>query len=84
MSRNGIPFAALAIGLSLCHSGTFGAEPSKSAFPGAFDRPPTSEQPSLSRDEQSKLKDELARARDRQNSQVKTKKATPAPKMKEH
>ena len=82
MSRNGIPLAALALGLSLCPGGTFAAEPSKRAFPGAFDRPPTSEQPALTKDEQSKLKDELTKARDRQNSQVKTKEAGPPSKTK--
>jgi hypothetical protein len=83
MSRNGkiLPLAALALGLSLSHSEAFAAEPSKSAYPGAFDRPPASEQPALTKDEQSKLRDELTRARDRQNSQVKTKEAAP-PKSK--
>ena len=82
MSRNGIPLAALALGFSLCPGAAFAAEPSRSAFPSAFDRPPASEQPSLTKDEQSKLKDELTKARDRQNSQVKTKDAAPAPKSK--
>ena len=77
-----IRLAALAVGLSLTHSAAFAAEPSKNAYPGAFDRPPANEQPALTKDEQSKLKDDLTKARDRQNSQVKTKEATPAPKKK--
>lgn len=84
MSRNRkiIPLAVLALGLSLSHSLAFAAEPSKSAYPGAFDRPPANEQPALTKDEQSKLKNELTKARDRQNSQVKTKETAPAPKSK--
>ena len=84
MSRNKriIPLAVLALGLSLSHSAAFAAEPSKSAYPGAFDRPPANEQPALTKDEQSKLKDELTKARDRQSSQVKTKETAPAPKSK--
>ena len=83
MSRNqkSIPLAVLALGLSLSHSGAF-AEPLKNAYPGAFDRPPANEQPALTKDEQSKLRDELTRARDRQSSQVKTKETAPAPKSK--
>ncbi|SHN87100.1 hypothetical protein SAMN05444170_6998 [Bradyrhizobium erythrophlei] len=84
MSRNErvIRLAALALGLALTHSGAFAAEPSKNAYPGAFDRPPVNEEPALTKDEQSKLKDDLTKARDRQNSQVKTKEATPALKTK--
>ena len=84
MSRNetSIPLAVLALGLSLTHSGAFAAEPSKNAYPGAFDRPPANEQPALTKDEQSKLKNELTKARDRQNSQMKTKEAAPASKSK--
>ena len=84
MSRNEkiSPMAALALALALCHSRALAAEPPKTAYPGAFDRPPASEQPALTKDEQSKLKDELTRARDRQNSQVKAKEAAPAPKAK--
>jgi hypothetical protein len=83
MSRNKkiVPLAALALGLSLSHS-ALAAEPSKSAYPSAFDRPPSSEQPALTKDEQSKLKNELTKARDRQSSQVKTREAVPAPKSK--
>jgi hypothetical protein len=85
MSKNGkiTLWAALALGLSLANSdGSLAAEPSKSAYPGAFDRPPANEQPALTKDEQSKLKDDLTKARDRQNSQVKTKEAAPATKTK--
>jgi hypothetical protein len=77
-----VPLAVLALGLALSHSATFAAEPSKNAYPGAFDRPPANEQPALTKDEQSKLKDDLTKARDRQNSQVKTKEAAPLPKSK--
>jgi len=84
MSRNKriIPLAVLALGVSLSHSEAFAAEPSKNAYPGAFDRPPANEQPALTKDEQSKLKNELTKARDRQNSQVKTTEAAPASKSK--
>jgi hypothetical protein len=84
MLRNerSILLAVLALGLSLSHSAAFAAEPSKNAYPGAFDRPPANEQPALTKDEQSKLKDDLTKARDRQNSQVKTKEAAPVPKSK--
>jgi hypothetical protein len=84
MSKNqrSIPLAALALGLSLSCGGAFAAEPSKNAYPGAFDRPPANEEPALTKDEQSKLKDELTKARDRQNSQVKTREAAPMPKSK--
>jgi len=84
MSKNerAIRLAALALGLSLTQSEAFAAEPSKNAYPGAFDRPPANEQPALTKDEQSKLKDDLTKARDHQNSQVKTKEATPAPRTK--
>jgi len=86
MSKNErtILLAVLALGLSLAQGGTFAAELSKNAYPGAFDRPPppANEQPALTKDEQSKLKDDLTKARDRQNSQVKTREAPAAPKSK--
>jgi hypothetical protein len=84
MSRNEkvFPLAALALGLSLWPGAALAAESPKSAFPSAFDRPPPNDQPSLTKDEQSKLKDELTKARDRQNSQVKTKDAAPAKSKK--
>ena len=86
MSKNGkiIRPIVLALGLSLAlaHGAAPAAEPSKTAYPNAFDRPPASEQPALTKDEQSKLRDELTKARDRQNSQTKTKEAAPAQKTK--
>ncbi len=83
MSRNGKTrsLAALTLGLSLS-AGAVSAETSTRVYPPVFDRPPASEKPALTVDEQSKLRDALAKARDHQNSQVKTKDATPAPKSK--
>ncbi|HZR71829.1 hypothetical protein [Bradyrhizobium sp.] len=45
-----------------------------------LDQPPPRETPALTADEVSKLKKDLTITRDRQNSQVKAKEATPAPK----
>ena len=82
MSRNGKTgsLAALTLALSLS-AGAVSAETSTRVYPPVFDRPPASEKPALTVDEQSKLRDALAKARDH-NSQVKTKDATPAPKSK--
>ena len=52
--------AALALGLSLTHSGAFAAEPSKNAYPGAFDRPPANEQPALTTSEQKQYLSQFA------------------------
>jgi hypothetical protein len=84
MSKNRkiISLATLMLGLWLCSSAASAGESSKGAYPGAFDRPPASEQPALTKDEQSKLRDELTKTRDRQNSQVKTKEEAPAPGSK--
>ena len=46
------------------------AESSKGAYPGVFDRPPGSAKPVVTKDEQSKLKDELTKSRDRANSKA--------------
>lgn len=45
-----------------------------------LDQPPPRDTPALTADEVSKLKKDLTITRDRQNSQVKTKEGTPAPK----
>ena len=50
----------------------FAAESSKGAYPGVFDAPPGSEKPVVTKDEQSKLKDELTKSRDRANSKATT------------
>ena len=83
MSRNGKTrfLAPLTLGL-LLSAGAACAETPTRVYPPVFDRPPASEKPALTADEQSKLRDALAKARDRQNSQVKTKDATPVPKSK--
>lgn len=47
-----------------------------------LDQPPPRDTPALTADEVSKLKKDLTITRDRQNSQVKTKEATPTPKSK--
>lgn len=76
------PSLALVLGLLSLDSVGLAAETSTRAYPPVFDRPPASEKPALTKDEQSKLRDALAKARDRQSSQVKTRDATPAPKSK--
>jgi hypothetical protein len=73
-------FAALTLGLLLSGGPSLAAETTR--YPPVFEQPPASEKPALTKDEQSKVRDDLAKARDRQNSQVKTRDATPAPKSK--
>lgn len=85
MSRNektgSLAALALALALALLFSAeAVSAETSNRVYPPVFDRPPASEKPALTKDEQSKLRDALAKARDRQNSRVKTRDAMPAPK----
>jgi hypothetical protein len=46
------------------------------------DQPPTREKPALTVNEQSKLKEELTNARNRQTSQVKARDGTAQPKSK--
>lgn len=60
--------AALLLGLSFCGSAPCAAE---SAYPRVQDQAPAREKPALTVNEQSKLKKELVKARDRQTSQVK-------------
>ncbi len=60
--------AAMVLGLSLARAHA------------QLDQPPPRETPALTADEVSKLKKDLTITRDRQNSQVKAKEATPAPK----
>ena len=73
------PLAALVLGLLLSYNPAFAET---RTYPPVFDRPPASEKPALTKEDQSRLRDALAKARDRQNSQVKTRDATPAPKSK--
>jgi len=84
MSRNGkrMPLAALTLGLLSCNGAALAAERPAGTFPGAFDRPASREQPALTADERTKLRDELTKARDRQNAQAKGKEATPAARPK--
>ena len=82
MLRNGkiSPLAALLLGFLLSDSRALAAE--TRTYPPVFDRPPASEKPPLTNEDQSRLRDALAKARDRQNSQLKSRDATPAPKSK--
>jgi hypothetical protein len=73
------PLAALMLGLSFCGSAASAGEPPKNAY-GQLDRPPARETPTLTADEVSKLKKDLAGARDHQNSRLKTKEAAPQQK----
>jgi hypothetical protein len=79
--KNGLS-ASLILALLLLDSACLAAETTTHPYPPVFDRPPASEKPALSKDEQSKVKNDLAKARDRQNSQMKARDATPAPKSK--
>lgn len=67
---------ALMLGVAGCVGAACAAQPSTSAY-AQLDPPPARETPALTAEEVSKLKKDLAGARDRQNSHVKTK--DPAP-----
>jgi hypothetical protein len=73
MSRSGtttlLAAAVLTMGLSLWNN----AARADGAYPRVQDQPPHREKPALTVNEQSKLKEELINARNRQNSQVKAK-----------
>lgn len=71
--------AALLLGLSFCGSAPCAAE---SSYPRVQDQAPAREKPALTVNEQSKLKEELINARDRQTSQVKAKDGAAQPKSK--
>ncbi|HET7886885.1 MAG TPA: hypothetical protein VFL62_11720 [Bradyrhizobium sp.] len=83
MSRNGKAnrsAALVAVGLLFSCNVVLAAE--TPAYPPVFEQPPASAKPALTKDEQSKVRDDLVKARDRQSSQTKTRDATPTPKSK--
>jgi hypothetical protein len=86
MARNGkttlLAAAVLVLGLSLCSSAAPADEPTGRSYPRVQDQPPAREKPALTVNEQSKLKEELMNARNRQNSQVKAKDGAAQPKSK--
>jgi hypothetical protein len=86
MSRNGkttlLAAAVLMLGLSLCSSAAPADESSVGNYPRVQDQPSAREKPALTVNEQSKLKEELINARNRQNSQVKAKDGAAQPKSK--
>ena len=86
MSRNGnttlLAAAVLMLGLSLCSSAAPADESSVGTYPRVQDQPSAREKPALTVNEQSKLKEELINARNRQNSQVKAKDGAAQPKSK--
>jgi hypothetical protein len=67
--------AVLMLGLSLCSSAAPAGESSVGTYPRVHDLPPAREKPALTVNEQSRLKEELINARDRQTSQVKARDA---------
>jgi hypothetical protein len=74
------PLATAALlGSSFCGSAPCAAG---SSYPHVQDQPPTREKPALTVNEQSKLKEELTNARNRQTSQVKARDGTAQPKSK--
>ena len=75
------PFIALMLSLAFCNHVAVAAERSKGAYPGVFDSP-VNEKPALTNDEQSKLRDDLAKTRDRQNSRATIKETAPAARSK--
>jgi hypothetical protein len=74
--------AVLMLGLSLCSSAAPAGESSVGTYPRVHDLPPAREKPALTVNEQSKLKEELINARDRQTSQVKARDGAAQPKSK--
>lgn len=83
MSRNAkaARLAALILGLSFCGSE---AQPARSPTNEyvQVETPTGRETPALSADERKKIKEELTKARDRQNGRMKTKEPAQAPKSK--
>jgi hypothetical protein len=73
MSRSGTTTLLAAAVLTMCLSLWNNAAPADGAYPRVQDQPPNREKPALTVNEQSKLKEELINARNRQNSQVKAK-----------
>ena len=72
---------ALMLAVACCGSAALAAQSSASAY-AQLDQPPTRDTPALTADEVSKLKKDLAGARDRQNVHAKTKDAAPPPASK--
>ena len=73
--------ALLLSSLLLVRSATPNAQ-AESAYPNVENLPPKRDEPTMTVDEQSKLKKELNDARDRQTSQVKAKENPQRPKSK--
>ena len=72
---------ALMLGVACCGSAALAAQSSASGY-AQLNQPPGRETPALTPDEVSKLKKDLAGARDRQKSHTKAKDATPPPASK--
>jgi hypothetical protein len=72
---------ALMLAVTCCGSAALAGQSSASAY-AQLTPPPARETPALTADEVSKLKKDLAGARDRQNSHVKTKDTAPRPASK--
>ena len=81
-SENRKAASLIAAAVLLLFGNTITGARAQSAYPNVGDMPSRPDKPAMTVDEQSKLRDALAKARDHQNSQVKTKDATPAPKSK--
>jgi hypothetical protein len=83
MSQRG-KIAALAwmLCLTFCASAAAAAQLLPTSTYAQLDRPPARETPALTADEVAKLKKDLAGARDRQNSHLKSKDGVPSPKPK--
>lgn len=83
MSRNGkaAPLAALMLSLSFCGSAAQPAVASTSDY-AQLETPGGRETPAMSADERKKLREELTKARDRQNNRVKAKEPAHAPESK--
>jgi DNA-binding IclR family transcriptional regulator len=72
---------ALMLVVTCCGSAALAAQPSARAY-AQLDQPPARDKPALTADEVSKLKKDLAGARDRQKSHTKAKDAAPPPASK--
>jgi hypothetical protein len=83
MSRNGktVLFAALVLSLSFCGVAAQLVGLSTRAY-AQLETPAPRDTPALSADERKKLREELTKARDRQNNRVKAKEPAPAAKSK--
>ena len=81
MSQNGIAasLAALLVGLSFCAGA---APPSSARAYAQLETPVEHDRAALSADERRRLREELTRARDRQNDRVKAKESAPAARPK--